>query len=88
MPISLYTWEIHVFTNLYTGIYLFITISKYIKVNTNSFTHCRPNEKSRKISHTGKATHNPGGTRINVSLGIHIDIQSIPQFCWNLSFLV
>jgi hypothetical protein len=29
------------------------------------------------------ATHNPGGTRTNVSLGIHIYILSIPQFCWN-----
>jgi hypothetical protein len=30
--------------------YLFITISKYIKVNSNSFNHCRPNEHNPQKS--------------------------------------
>lgn len=84
ISISLYRWEIHVFTNLYTGTYLFITISKYIKVNSNSFNHCRPTEHNTEKSAAQEWQHTTlGGTRINVSLGIHIYILSIPQFCWN-----
>jgi hypothetical protein len=65
-------------------IYLFIAISKYIEVKSNSFNHCRPNEHEPEESAAQELQHNPGGTRINVSLGTHVYIQSIPQYCCHL----
>jgi hypothetical protein len=38
-------------------IYLFITISKYIKVNSNSFNHCRPNEHNPEKSDAQEWQH-------------------------------
>ena len=77
--------EIYVFTNLYIGTYSFIAISKYTKVNSNRFNHCRPNEHKSGTSNTQEWQRVTLGTQEHLCQ--YNSIETLQVSCSNFGML-